>query len=376
MDTTVPGIHFDSEGVCNFCHTHDKMDAEYPIQKEGRKILLNLSQKIKKSSTKNKYDCIIGISGGRDSIYTLYYVVTVLKLNPLAIYFNDGFSNPIAGENMEKACKILNVSFEKIDADWNESKDIKKAFLRASTPDMGVSTDIGIAAALYSVAAREGLKFIIIGQSFRTEGIAPLSWYFMDGKYVRSVHKRHGSIPLKPWKATEPGFHLDIPQIFYYSILKGIRTIPVLYYVNYIRSEATETIKKEVGWVNPGAHYFDDLYQSLIAHVLRVKFNLNRNIFNDSALVRSGQMSREKAIERSKQTIQKIEKFSAIETCLHKLEISPEEFEAILKLPLKNFRDYPNNYFLIRLCKWPIYIFCKLNVIPPSAYDKYFNCGK
>jgi hypothetical protein len=375
MDTTVPGIRFDQQGVCNFCHVHDKMDHEHPIGKEGELYLQHLSKKIKNKARGKKYDCIIGLSGGRDSCYTLHLTVTQLKLNPLAVYFSDGFSNPIALENMKKICARLNIDFERIDADWEESKDIKRAYLYASTPDMGVSTDIGIAASLYSIAAREGLKDIIIGQSFRTEGIAPLSWYFMDGKYMKSVHTMFGKGKLKAWHPHKAGFHLDLKQIFYYAIIKGIRTTPILYHTDYVRKNVDELLESEYQWKSPGAHYFDDLYQALIAHLLREKFKINRRIFNYSALVRSGQSTREEALHRASLP-HHIEVPEVITACLEKLEVTKEEYDKIMKLPIRSFRDYHNNYTFIRIMRFPIWVACKLNIIPSSAYDKYFNCGK
>jgi hypothetical protein len=224
MDTTVPGINFDQKGECNFCKLHDKMADEFPLGEEGEKIVAPMIQKIKAAGKGKKYDCVLGISGGRDSSYTLYYAKKILGLNPIAVHFNDGFGNPVAGENMVKACKILGVELRTITSDWRESKDLKLAFLKASTPDMEEGTDIGIATALYGVAAKENVKYVLIGQSFRTEGIAPLSWNYLDGKYLKAVHKQYGTYPLRKWTPNDPGFNLDIKEMFYYSMIKGIKT--------------------------------------------------------------------------------------------------------------------------------------------------------
>ena len=82
--------------------------------------------------------------------------------------------------------------------------------------------------------------------------------------------------------------------------MKRIRTIPILYHMNYVRTEAEEVIKNELDWINTGAHYYDDLYQSLMANILRIKFNIDFRKFNYSALVRSKQMDRSDALERIK----------------------------------------------------------------------------
>jgi N-acetyl sugar amidotransferase len=375
MDTTVPGIAFDASGECNFCELHDKMDKEFPSGEKGKVILDGLVAKIKSAGKGKKYDCVLGISGGRDSSFTLYYAKKVLGLNPIAVHFNDGFGNPIAGENMVRACEKLGVELRTITSDWRESKDLKLAFLKASTPDMEEGTDIGIATALYGVAAKENIKYVLIGQSFRTEGIAPLSWNYLDGKYLKAVHRKFGTHPLRKWTPNDPGFNLDIREMFYYAVVKGIRTVPVLYYTDYVRKNVDELLVKELGWKNPGAHYFDDLYQSIMSYINRVKFNIDRRLFNYSALIRSGQMSRAEAIERVKE-IYVIEDPKVISLCIKRLGLTQEEFDAIVQLPPKTFRDYPNNYGLIRFCRLPVYIMSRLNLLPGSAYDKYFNCGK
>lgn len=374
MDTTVPGIHFDKRGECNFCAVHDHMDRAFPLGEAGHRKVQEIAADIKQLGKGKKYDCVLGVSGGRDSSYTLWYCVVKLGLRPLAVHFNDGFGNPVAGENMIKACRKLGVEMRTITSDWRESKDLKIAFLKASTPDMEEGTDVGIATALYGVAAKEGIQRIIIGQSFRTEGIAPLTWNYLDGKYLKAVHKRFGTVPLRPWKADDPGFHLDIPQMFYYAFVRRIKTVTLLYHVDYVRSEVDTLLERELDWVNPGAHYFDDLYQSVIYYLNRTKFNIDRRLFNYSALVRSGQMTRETALERVSH-VNKIEDEKVISLCIKRLGLTREEFEQIVATPPKTFRDYPNNYSLIRRLRWPIKALSRMNLIPESAYDKYFNCG-
>lgn len=374
IDTTVPGVFFDEKGVCNFCYLHDKMEKEFPIGNLGKNKLFKIAAEIKANGEDKKYDCVVGVSGGRDSSYTIYYVKKILGLRPLAVHFNDGFGNPTAGENMIKVCHALNVDLRTITSDWREAKDLRRAFLQASTPDLEESADIGIATALYGVAAKENVKYVIIGQSFRTEGIAPLSWNYLDGKYLKSVHDKFGSVPLRPWKPNDPGFNLGIKEMFYYVVLRRIKTVPILYYVDYNRKDVDVFLAKNFHWKNTGAHYFDDLYQSLMTYVYRVKFKIDRRLFNYSALIRSRQMKREDALVKVQKKYS-IEDTKIINLCLKRLGMTKKEFNSYLKLPIKSFRDYPNSLDLIYKFKTPIKILCQLNLLPCSIYDKYFNCG-
>jgi hypothetical protein len=112
-----------------------------------------------------------------------------------------------------------------------------------------------------------------------------------------------------------------------------------------------------------------------MSHLNRVKFGIERRLFNYSALVRSGQMERQEALERVKTTYS-IEDPKIISLCIKRLGLTQEEFDQIVSVPPKTFRDYPSSYQFIRLMRIPIWIACKMSLLPGSAYDKYFNCGK
>ena len=372
MDTTVPRIRFDMKGVCNFCHFHDQLETEHPQGVEGDLRLNNIYKKVREQSRKRNFDCIVGVSGGRDSTYLLRHLSKEIGLRCLAVHFNDGFGNPTAGENMQKAAKHLNVELRTISGDWREAKDLKLCCIKASTPDLTLPTDIGLTAALYGVAAKENVQTIFVGHSFRTEGLMPLEWTYLDGHYLHAIQKQFGKVALRPWKVDDPGFHLDWHHLFYYSVIRRIRLITPYYWMEYVRSDVDKILTSELDWVYPGAHYYDDLYQSIVTYVLRTKFNIDRRISNYSALVRSGQMSRDGALERLKE-IYVIEDPKVISLCIKRLGLTKESFEAMIDAPAKTFRDYPNLLSIIRRFSFFVAILARLNVIPKSTYAKY--CG-
>ena len=374
IDTTVPGVKFDNKGECNYCGLHDKLDELHPLDKNGSERLDTLIENIKRKGKNNRYDVVLGVSGGRDSTYTLYVAKKIFGLRPLAVHFNDGFGNPTAGNNMKKATDKLNVDLMTITSDWRESKDLKIAFLKSSTPELEQGTDIGIASTLYGAAAKENIHYILFGQSFRTEGIAPLEWNYLDGRYLKDVHNKYGAVKLRKWRPHDPGFNLSIFHMFYYTVIKRIRTIPILYHMNYVRTEAEEVIKNELDWINTGAHYYDDLYQSLMSYVYRVKFNIDRRKINYSALIRSGQMKRDEALERVKE-VYAIEDPKVIDLCMKRLGITQKEFNEYMSLPLKTFRDYKSHYKFMKIMKLPVKILSERHLLPTTTYSKYFECG-
>ena len=77
-----------SEGVCNICRNHEyKTEKIYWKAREAE-----LHELIKDYRGKGGYDCIIPFSGGKDSTFTLWYIVAVLKLKPLVVSFDHGSS--------------------------------------------------------------------------------------------------------------------------------------------------------------------------------------------------------------------------------------------------------------------------------------------
>ena len=62
----IPKIKFNSKGICNFCETHDDLNKMFPGGSQGKKDFQDICDQIKKDSKENKYDVIIGLSGGAD----------------------------------------------------------------------------------------------------------------------------------------------------------------------------------------------------------------------------------------------------------------------------------------------------------------------
>ena len=151
QDNSVPGINFDSNGVCNYCHLHDELCEMFPNGEKGTKQLNKIIKDIKKQSKNKEFDCVVGISGGRDSIYLLYNAVKVWKLRVLAVHSNDYFDNPIATENMKKAVEKLNVKFINVCYPKELAYELKRDFLRASVPDLNMGTEKNMHIFLYNI---------------------------------------------------------------------------------------------------------------------------------------------------------------------------------------------------------------------------------
>jgi N-acetyl sugar amidotransferase len=365
MDDTVPGITFDEQGICTFCKIHDELEKKYPLNDETPRRLQEVVDKIKRDGKGKKYDCIIGVSGGRDSTFTLYNAVK-LGLRPLAVHFDNGWNSETAVQNIRNACKILNVDLHTHVADWEEFKDLQRAFLFASVPDIEVPTDWIIFSVLYSEASKNNIKYIIQGHSFRTEGTTPLSWTYMDGRYVKDIHKKFGTMRLTSFP------NMTLFKYIYYSLIKKIKQIRILYYIPYNEKEVFRILENELNWKNYGDKHHESKYTAFIqSYILPRKFNIDKRKLHYSAKIRSEQISRAEALEIIKQD-PFVGGEELISYCLKKLDISEVEFEKIMNEPVKSFLDYNNYYKLTKKLKNVIIYLNRIGLVPDSAYYKYF----
>ena len=84
----------------------------------------------------------------------------------------------IAVKNIKNVARRLGIDYQSVVLDWEVFRDLQLAFLRASVPEIETPTDIAIPAALHAVAAEHGIRFVISGGNYATEGILPRAWHY------------------------------------------------------------------------------------------------------------------------------------------------------------------------------------------------------
>jgi len=366
-DTTIPDIRFDENGVCNYCDIHDELVKEFPLNEVGEQKLQDVVEEIKRVQKNKAYDIIVGVSGGRDSTYGLYKAVK-LGLRPLAVHFDNGWNSEIAVSNIKNATNKLNVELHTYVVDWEEFKDLQISFLKASTSDAEIPTDVGIHGILHRMAAEEGIKYILFCHSFRTEGFAPLGWTYMDGKYIENVQKKFGHMPLK----TFPNY--TVQNYLYYNLIKGIKVVPLLAYVEYDQHEVSKLLESEVGWTSYGGHHHESYYTHFFqSYYLPQKFNIDKRKLEYSALVRSGQVTREQALKEMKEAGEYPYDQELVDYTISKLGLTQKEFEDIMAAEKKTFLDYPTCYPFMRKFKWLIKCASDMKLVPKHLYLRYFG---
>ena len=296
------------------------------------------------------------------------YLAKKYGLRPLAVHFDNGWNSEISVNNILNATNKLDIDLYTHVVDWESFKDLQIAFLKASVPEADMPTDIAYVATLFQIAVKHDIKYIINGSNYRTEGKQPPAWGYGDGKYIESVYKEFGQ---KSRLKNIPNYKLL--DLAYYTLLKRIRIIKPLYYLEYNKPEAMKIIEKELGWQYYGGHHFENIYTRFIhGYYLPTKFGIDKRIIEYSALIRSNQLSRDEALIKIKEAPYPKERVrSDIEYVMSKLGLQQDEFDEIMASNTHIFADYKTYYPIVIKLRFLINLAYKLKLYPDKVYGKY-----
>jgi N-acetyl sugar amidotransferase len=346
MDTSDMDIKFDDKGVCNHCKDFELLLSVPKFNKSMANENLNhLIQQIKERGRGNKYDCLMGISGGVDSCYAVY-LCKKWGLRPLVMHMDNGWNSDIAVQNIKNLVDKLEVDYLSYVLDWNEFKEIQLAFLRSSIVDLEMPTDIAIPATLYTTAAKHGIKSIVSGGNYSGEGILPLTWGYhvkKDIKLYKYIVTKYGKVKNKKVP------YVGLLGEFYYKYFKGIKNYYPLNFTEYNKDEAREFLKKEFGWKDYGGkHHESKITAFWQGYVMPTKFNMDYRRATLSSEIVHSQVSREAAIVALKilpynpLEVEEDKKYIA-----KKFGVSQDELSDILLAEPKTYKDFPNQKGLI-----------------------------
>jgi len=340
-DESVPNITFDETGISNYAHLYDKLVEAYPRGAKGQSDWETIVQKIKFRGKGKRYDCIIGVSGGTDSSYLLH-IAKELGLRPLAVNLDNGWNSDIAVKNIKKMTTALDIDLETYVVDYEEIKDLIKCYMRAGLPWIDIPTDLAIKSILYKLASREGIKYILRGNDFRSEGSQPTEWTYGDNRQLSSIHRKFGKVKLRTFP------NISIVNLVYYGFVKGIKSTFPFYYLDYNKNDAQKLLISKYGWEYYGGHHYENIFTRFVmCYWLYEKFGIDKRKITLSAQVLSREIDRKIAIETiSEKPYNSGDVDSMTSYVAKKLDLSPNEFDQLFHNANHTFRDYPSYSFV------------------------------
>lgn len=300
-----PHLEFDAQGVCSACRMAEQKRAA--IDWKNRAADLEALFKRFRQGKPNVYDCIVPVSGGKDSTYQVHIVKNVYKMNPLCVTFRTLARTTRGEENLQA---LRNMGVDHIDISPNPkgvNHITKKAFLEFG--DTSLLDHLAIYSIIPNFAVRLGIPLVVWGEnpwmeyggSSKESDIAKLNRDFLRQHNIlkgRSV---------EDW--VSEGITLQDVQTMIYPTedeLDRLNYTPIFlgYYLPWDAQQNVQVAVqygfkvREEGPVMGLYDYADlDCKNIVLHHYFKwLKFGFNRITDNASNEIRKGRMTREEAI--------------------------------------------------------------------------------
>jgi hypothetical protein len=155
-----PDVRLDAGGLCNFCADWDRSRAT--VDRGAPLLETDLLKILRRHKGKRRYDCMVMVSGGKDSVAALYYMAERFNCRVLAYTFDQGFGNAQGLENVRRAVDALGV-------DWIYSrsgfmKDLFAEVVRQRAPaPICPLCSLWYMRAVYDLAQRMDIRLLVTG---------------------------------------------------------------------------------------------------------------------------------------------------------------------------------------------------------------------
>ena len=333
---TKPQLRFDEYGVCDACiwaEQKEKIDWE-----SRRKDLAVILDKYK-SKDNSKYDCIIPISGGKDSHFQTHVIVNEFGLRPLVVNFLPIDLIPLGRKNLENL-KNLGVDCIEFSANPHVYRKMEKYGLM-ELGDVNWPEHIGIFTVPVQVAVAYNIPLIIWGENPQMEYGGPGGGTILDREWL----EKYGGFWLdrvKPTVMTRYGIDVrDLKPYIYPSDedLKrvGITGIFLGQYIKYDIYKELEIVEKLGFSRNPepkeGTYTdwenLDTKYTGMHDYFKWIKYGFSRATDHASIDIRAGRITRQEGLKLVKEYEGRIpEKY--FQDFLTDMQITRDEFYKIV----------------------------------------------
>jgi len=335
LPDTKPELEFDENGVCSACKNAELKDT---IDWTSRRKQLGEILNKYKSKDGSRYDCIIPVSGGKDSHFQTHIIKNEFGLNPLIVNFHPRDFTELGRKNIENL-KSLGVDCFEFSADPIIYKKLAK-FGFIEMGDAAWPEHIGIFSVPVQVAVSYNIPLIIWGENSQMEyggSKSVSSTQFLDKEY----NEKHGGYFLdkfRPEDMTKHGIELKDLKPYLYPSDEDIKRVGVTgiflgYYLKWDARAQLETVKK-IGFnvldePNEGTYTnyenLDTKYVGLHDYFKFLKFGFGRTSDHASIDIRNKRLTREEGLKLVKQYEGKIPT-KYLNEFLEEFELSREEF--------------------------------------------------
>lgn len=193
-----PTIIFDDEGVCSGCRYHESRGTLDINFDERWDMLLEVCEEAKEMARErgNAHDCIIPVSGGKDSHYQVWLFKEKLGMNPLLVTFNHAFNSPAGLANLRNLVEKSGCDLVRYTAGLDSVRKLSRYMLE-TVGDITWHYHAGIRTFPFQVAVEHNIPLIVWGEHGFAEltGIVSLEDFVEHTRWTRKEHDMRGFEP-------------------------------------------------------------------------------------------------------------------------------------------------------------------------------------
>ncbi|RED44295.1 N-acetyl sugar amidotransferase [Aestuariispira insulae] len=306
-------LSLDEEGVCSSCRSFEEFEALTPdFWAQRRKRFERIVDMILKNRNGGDFDCLIPVSGGKDSYYQTHIMATEFGLKPLLMTYHGNNYLPVADYNRDRMRHVF-------DADhiiYGPSVDVIKKLNRIcfkKMGDMNWQAHCGIYTTPIQIAVKFNIPLIIWGETaWDLSGMHGPDDFVEFSARVRHEHSVRGY----EWydmldDPEDPLTERDMNWAKYPTdeeiINVGVRGLYIGNYFKWDPNAHAKMAHEKYGWKMPSRPFertyrnisnLDDRYENGIHDLLKfIKFGYGRASDHASKDIRTGYMDRETGVE-------------------------------------------------------------------------------
>jgi len=335
MPETQEGVKFDELGICQACQSSEQ---KIHINWVGREKNLRDLLDVAKSKAGNNYDCIVPISGGKDSVYQLHVLVKVYGMKPLAVTFSHNWYSETGWYNLQNALQEFNVDHIM----FTPNRDLVNRIANRSLGAIGDACwhcHSGVGAFPLQAAVRFNIPLLIWGESIaESSGRAsykdPVHKFDRD-YFIKVSAKRQPKEMVCETLSERDLYPFNVPTIEEIERV-GVYGIHLGDYIFWDEERQTEFISQEYGWKETemeGAYKGYKSAECIMAGVhdftCYLKRGYGRSTFQACLDVRTGLLTRDEGFQLAQQIDS--ERPGALDYFLKITKLSEQEFFETMK---------------------------------------------
>jgi hypothetical protein len=341
VPASLPSVTLDQDGVCNFCRRFEELDgrmnASYFDDKKAE-----FEAMVRRVKQLNKvYDCLIPLSGGKDSTYALYLCAKEYGLKCVCVTLDNGYLSDHARQNIARATRAAGADHFYFSPNQNKMIDMYGEFMRKSGTFCPVCMR-GIQACVQMIFDQFKPPLVITGTGRRVTYLGHVPEVFQGGdlSFYKNVVK------------DEPYCH-DLKSLHYAPTSRQINKLKELacrllglhprllgfysYYIalyDYFQADFAEIraiLESEMDWTSPEGQFehMDCLLHGIPSYIHTLRFpELTESTLYDSNLIRLGLLTREEALENERRNRTTRREPQILDSFLQQTGTSKEEFTA------------------------------------------------